>query len=197
MYIKTQGLVLREAPYKESSRILTVLTSTEGKITVNARGAKRRGSKIAGAAQLLSFSELTLFHDRGRYTLTESHPIELFEALREDVALLSLGVYFAELLEAVSDEDIPNPELLSLGLNALYALCRRKNDPELIKAAFELRTACLAGFEPMLDACCVCGREDPETPAFDLTGGVIRCLGCAGSLDTDSVRLSAGTLAAV
>ncbi|MBQ2330619.1 MAG: DNA repair protein RecO [Oscillospiraceae bacterium] len=197
MYIKTKGLVLRDAPYKESSRILTVLTDTEGKITVNARGAKRKGSKNAGAAQLLGFSELTLFHERGRYTLTESHPIELFEGLREDVALLSLGVYFAELMEAVSDEDIPNPEILSLGLNALYALSEGKNNSALVKAAFELRLSCLAGFEPSLYGCSVCGREESESPLFDLEGGVLTCRACAEGTLSERMTLSPSVLRAM
>ena len=52
--VKTvKGLVLREVPYKESSRILTVLTDTDGKMTVSANGAKRRGSKTAAASPIL------------------------------------------------------------------------------------------------------------------------------------------------
>lgn len=197
MYIKTKGLVLRDSPYRESSRILTVLTDTEGKITVNAKGAKRKGSKNAGAAQLLCYSELTLFHDRGRYTLTESHPIELFAGLREELELLSLGVYFAELLENVSDEDIPNPEILSLGLNALYALSSGKAAPELIKAAFELRISCLAGFEPSLYGCAACGKEEAESPLFDLTGGVLLCRECASGSIGERLSVSPPALAAM
>ena len=33
MFQTTRGLILREVRYKESSRILTILTETEGKIT--------------------------------------------------------------------------------------------------------------------------------------------------------------------
>ena len=38
MYHTTRGLILREAKYKESDKILTILTETEGKITAKARG---------------------------------------------------------------------------------------------------------------------------------------------------------------
>jgi DNA repair protein RecO (recombination protein O) len=109
MYITTNGLVLRETIYKESSKILTVLTEQEGKITVSARGARRRGSKTAAATQYLSFSEMTLVQSHGRWTLPEAQSIELFSGLRDDLEKLSLGAYFAELLEAVADEDNPSP----------------------------------------------------------------------------------------
>lgn len=195
MYTTTTGLVLRDSVYKESSRILTVLTASQGKITVNARGAKRKGSKLMGATQHLAFSEMTIFTEKGRHTLTEARPIELFEGLRDDLALYALGTYFSELLETLSDEDIPNPELLSLGLNALYALSEGKAEPQMVKAAFELRLMCIAGFEPMLEACSRCGKE-PETPAFSASGGTIMCASCREG-DYDAKLIGRGTLAAM
>ena len=65
MYHTTRGLILREAKYKESDKILTILTETEGKITAKARGVARVRSKLSAATQLLCFSELTLFGNKG------------------------------------------------------------------------------------------------------------------------------------
>ena len=198
MYLNTKGLVLREAVYKETSRILTVLTSDAGKQTVTARGAKRRGSRIAGASQLLAFSDMTLYGSRGRWVLTEARPIEIFEPLRADLEKMSLGSYFAELLEAVSDEEIPNPEILSLGLNALFALSEGKRKNALVKSAFELRLMCLAGFEPDVSACHVCGRSDVSSPRLDLSGGVVTCRDCRGEGNEGRVvPLNAGALDAM
>ena len=41
MFLNTRGLILREAKYKESDKILTILTETDGKITAKARGVAR------------------------------------------------------------------------------------------------------------------------------------------------------------
>ena len=49
MHISTQGLVLREVNYKESDKLLTVLTAEGGKRTVKARGCRRKGSPLAAA----------------------------------------------------------------------------------------------------------------------------------------------------
>ena len=197
MYITTLGLVLRETEYKESSRILTVLSASNGKITVRAQGAKRKGSRIAAATQLLTLSEMTLFENRDRYTLTEARSLEQFAGLREDVAKLALGSYFAEALESLSDEDAPNPELLSLGLNALYALSNSLNSNAVIKAAFELRLACLAGFEPMLSHCGVCGRTSPAAPVLALEGGTVYCAACRPEGAGECLSLSPGTMDAL
>lgn len=174
-YINTTGLILRETAYKESSKILTVLTETEGKLTVSARGALRKNNKLAAATQLLVFSEMTLASSRDRWVLTEARSVEQFIGLRTDVALLSLGSYFAELTEAAADEDSPSPELLALCLNALFALGEGVKTPEYIKPAFELRLMSVSGFTPLIGQCAVCGRDEPERVVLDLAGGTMRC----------------------
>ena len=191
MYINTKGLILREVPYKETSKILTVLTADAGRITVSAKGARRKGSKTAAATQLLCFSDMTLSENRDRYTLTEARPIEMFEGLRYDLEALALGSYFAQVLEAISDEDMQNPAILSLGLNALYVLSENKYPQELIKPAFEMRLMCISGYSPDLSGCYKCGCEEPEEPVLDIERGAIGCRDCAvagQSLCPDSLR---------
>jgi len=150
MYTNTTGIVLREVQYKDSSKILTVLTSSEGKLTVSAHGAHRRNSKLAAVTGLLVFSEMTLLKKKDRWTMTEARSIEQFIGLRDDLKLLALGAYIAELTEDVADEDSPNTELLPLCLNALYALSEKLKTPNFIKPVFELRLMAISGFEPLL-----------------------------------------------
>ena len=107
MFLTTRGLVLREVRYKESDKILTVLTQHEGKVTVRARGALRKGSRITAATQLLTYSDMTIFENRGRRTLNEASTVEEFLGLRADLGAFALGSYFAELLETVSAEEYP------------------------------------------------------------------------------------------
>ena len=151
MYINTTGIVLREVTYRDSSKILTILTSSEGKLTVSAHGAHRKNSKLPAVTQLLVFSEMTLSQRKDRWTLSEAQSIEQFIGLRDDLKLLALGAYIAELTEAVADEDSPNPELLPLCLNSLYALSERLKAPEYVKPAFELRLMSISGFKPLLN----------------------------------------------
>ncbi|MFB0919632.1 MAG: DNA repair protein RecO [Oscillospiraceae bacterium] len=197
MFKTTRALVLRETKYKEADKILTVLTEDEGKLTVSARGVMRRGSRLAAACQLLTFSEMTLFENRGRWYVQEAQTIEQFLGLREDIALLSLGAYFAELLEAVSDEDSPNPEVLRLGLNSLFALSGGLYPPEHIKAVFEMRLMCLSGYEPALEACPVCGKEDMASPVFSTLGGTVLCGKCRNGEYGETFPLCGASLSAL
>lgn len=182
MYKTTRALVLREVKYKEADKILTVLTDSDGKLTVKARGALRKSCKYGAASQALTYSEMTLFGNRGKWSLNEASIIEQFLPLRADLEALSLGTYFAETLEAVSDEDSPDPALLQLGLNSLFALSAERYPREHVKAVFELRLLCLAGFAPALDG---------EGEFFSLVGGVLHGPGGAPGAPGQSLPLSA------
>ena len=149
-YLTTRGLVLRTTEYKETDRILTVLSANHGLLTMKARGVRSNRSKLKGACQLLTYAEFTVGEAHGFSSITEATAIEMFPELRTDIVLLSLASYFAQLAEVLSQEDAASPALLPLILNALYALAKLKKPPQLVKAATELRLAALAGYLPEL-----------------------------------------------
>ena len=72
MHTTTHGIVLREAAYRESDKILTVLTRELGKVTVSARASRKKGGGISAAAQMLVWSEMTLYEYRQRWGLKEA-----------------------------------------------------------------------------------------------------------------------------
>ena len=182
MYLTTQGLVLRVTAYHDSDALLTLLTPNHGKLTVKARGLRRKNSPLTATCQLLAYGEFTLFEYRSMYTINEAHSIELFTPLRRDLQKLSLGTYFAQVAELLSQEDLPNPELLSLVLNSLYSLANLEIPETLIKTVFELRCACLAGYSPDLYGCYRCGNPSPDR--FDLSEGRLECSGCRDHAST-------------
>lgn len=196
MFEKTEGIVLRATEYKDSDKLLIVLTRDLGKVTMKARGVNSRNSKLRAACQLLTFSEFTVTEYQGRYVITEAVSKEFFPELQKDIELLSLASYFVQVCDTVAQESDPMPELLSLLLNALFALSKLKKPQNMVKAVFELRTACIAGFLPDLRGCTVCGREDPDR--FNITQGVLQCASCR-SEDSDGIRMpvSAGVLNAM
>ena len=194
MYLKTDGLVLRATEYRDADLILTVLTKEHGLMTLKARGVRRNSSKLKGACQLLTYAEFTINEVRGFDTISEAAPIEMFVELRNDIELLALASYFAQMAEVLSQEDSPDPAVLTLTLNALYALCKLKKPQELVKATFELRAACLAGFQPELHGCAVCGNLTPDR--FSVSGGAAVCSGCRG-IEGLRLPMSPSTLAAM
>ena len=186
MYLTIQGVVLRVTDYNDRDALLTLLTRSHGRLTVKARGLRRKNSPLTAPCQLLAYGEFTLFEYRGQYTINEAHAIELFSTLRRELTKLSLGTYFAQVSEVLSQEDMPNPELQSLLLNSLFALTKLDLPEAQIKSVFELRAACLSGFTPDLFGCHICGSQNPTR--FDLRAGQLECENCR-SPESAGIRL--------
>ncbi len=195
MYLTIQGIVLRVTDYNDRDALLTVLCRNHGKLTVKARGLRRKNSPLIAPCQLLAFGEFTLFEYRGMYTINEAHSLELFQHLRRDLTKLSLGTYFAQATEVISQEDLPNPELLALLLNSLYALNTLNLPENQIKAAFELRLACLAGYTPEIFSADVWQGQTPDR--FDLSAGQLEFSGHSNSTGGIRMPVNPGILQAM
>ena len=60
MYLNTKGLVIRVTPYNDTDALLSVLTPEHGRLTVKARGLRRKNSPLIAPCQLLAYGEFTL-----------------------------------------------------------------------------------------------------------------------------------------
>ena len=186
MHLTVQALVLRVTPYKDTDAILTLLSRSHGKITAKARGLRRKNNPMAAACQLLAYGEYTLFEYNGYYTVNEAQSIELFKELQKDLINLTLGTYFVQVADVISQEDYPNPELLSLVLNSLYALTKLDVPAQRVKSVFEMRCACIAGYQPDLHGCYRCNTPIPDR--FNIAEGHLECAGCRDTT-SDGIRI--------
>lgn len=189
-----KGVVLKAVDTKESDRILTVLTA-EGKISVSAKGARSKRSKYAAATQPFAYSEMVVSLKNGFFYLVEATTIELFTPMAADLERFSLAGYFSQLTEAVTFDGMETGEVLSLFLNALYALSYLQKEPALIKASFEWRLMAVAGFAPLVDGCVVCGEELPREPMLNIVDGTLRCKSCPKGGGLSMPLTAAGVLA--
>jgi DNA repair protein RecO (recombination protein O) len=196
MHYTTEGLVLRETDYKDHDRLITVLTKDRGKMTFRARGVKQKGSRLKSGCQLLAFSEFTVFENKGFCTVNEAVAKEMFIPLREDLEKLALASYIIQAAETLAPENEPDPQLLSLCLNAIYALTYMNKSMSLVKAVFEFRAACQACYMPQLDGCAVCGTCEPDR--FCVSAGVLLCAECEATQEVGlRLPITAGMLAAL
>ncbi len=195
MTILTDGIIINEKPLKDKDKIITVLTRERGVISIFANGAKV--GKHSSATSLLAYSDLSLASTKGdSYVLKDAVPKQVFFRLREDLTVLSLAQYFAELTYELAPREDKADEELSLILNALHLLCDGKKDISLIKSVTELRLLTLAGYMPAVECCCDCGCDlSDEEIFFDCNTGEFFCGKCKGVKRL--VSCSAGVLTAI
>ncbi len=195
MTILTDGIIINERPLKDKDKIITVLTRERGVISIFANGAKV--GKHSSATGLLAYSDLSVVSTRGdSYVLKDAVPKQVFFRLREDLTVLSLAQYFAELTYELCPREDKADEELSLILNALHLLCDGKKDISLIKSVTELRLLTLAGYMPAVECCSECGSDlgDGEM-LFDCNSGEFFCSSCKPARRL--IPCSAGVLTAM
>lgn len=76
--LKTEGIVLRELKYQETSKILSIYTKKMGKISVMAKGANRPKSTLIANTQPFSYNEFQLSEGRNFFYINQADIIDSF-----------------------------------------------------------------------------------------------------------------------
>ncbi len=190
MTYTSDALVIREMPYGESDKLLTLLTAEYGRVNVMAKGAKSLRSKLMTASQLFTWGNYEIYTKGDYHWLREAALIEPFFGLRADLDRISLATYLCDVTYEATGENAPADDILPIVLNTFYALANSLAPAALIKGAFELRIAAMSGYLPDLSACSVCGQTDPPGVYLDVMNGCLICAECMQK--TASVREKSG-----
>lgn len=195
MHHKVKGIVIRENAQGESSKLLTVMTELDGVITVKAKGARSILASNLKSVQLFACSNMLLYQKNGFFTLVDAELVDDFYTVREKIESFALASYLCDVSGSVAIKDSENSVILQLLLNSLYALSREMVPISFIKTVFEIRLACLLGFEPELNNCSICEKEliSVKARVLDPENGIFLCKACAdqlieaGEIDSKSV----------
>ena len=171
--IKIDAIVVKAKQSGENDKLLTLLSPTEGRISVLAKGVRSLKHKSRNACAPLCYSSFVLKKIKdGFYSLVSADLNESFSALSSDVELLSYGAYFCSLCEMCVQAGTEAVKEVRLLLNTLYVLCKRKDSASLIKAVFEFKIMELCGIVPEFSTECPCGEKGNY---FSVSDGEIRC----------------------
>ena len=181
MQLVTMGLVLRQTKVGEADSILSILTPGRGVITASAKGSLRLKNKLFSGCGLFCYSEFTLFEGRTMFRVDEAQVKNSFFGLRQSVEGTALAMYMAEMAAALAPVGEEADNQLRLLLNSLYLISEQKKPLHQIKAVYELRTICAAGYMPDILCCRGCGRYDGTPFYFDPAGGHLLCESCAAA----------------
>lgn len=176
--LKVRGLILRSSPYGESNKMLTVLTSEYGRISVSAKGGKshKRGAYMNN----FCLCEFMLIKRGDMYSLDSASPLNDFLGISKSIEKLYAASTVTSFAAYICKENQPAEDMLRLTLNCLYALSELSEAPHKILLAFFLKSAEINGFCPQLDFCISCS-ESSELNWFSPSAGGILCSNCHGN----------------
>lgn len=187
--IKVKGIVIKEIPYKDNDKIITILTDSLGKISCMAKGAKKTNSPILANCQFLVYSEFVLYQGTSFYHVNSASILNTFYHLRIDFDKLQMVFDLTRLLQQVTDENEDTSQVLKLFLNTVYLLETSDKDPKFLMSVFKIRLFSILGFTPRLDFCHTCGQAfSKEMLAkseiyYDYVSNIFFCSDCIQGID--------------
>lgn len=195
-YCTTQGIVLRRSDYKESDRVLTLLTPERGRVEASARGARKLKSPLMNATELCTLGEYVLYQGKGHEIVSSFTLIDAFYPLRLDAEKLSHAALMLRCCELAAQKEEEARHLFILLSRSLKRLCEGGLEDAAVTAAFLIHFSAIEGFKPRLNHCAACGKqtEDNESGWLSASSGGILCAAChpavqdARYIPSDSLR---------
>ena len=187
---QTTAAVLRYRPIGEADRIVTLYTSTFGRITAVAKGLRRPGSRFGGTLEPLNLVHISLSRGRSLDNVNECVAINSFVDLKSDLGRIAQGIYLAELIDTFGDDWAPNHRLFNLFEKTLRIL-NDGNISDVLIPTFELCLLQYCGFRPEFGQCVECRKElEPGPYTFNADYGGVLCGSCDTILSSSSFQLS-------
>ena len=194
---KALALVLRVVEFSETSSVVTLFTREFGKIHGLAKGARRLKGPFESALDLLALCRIVLLRKSSDALdlLTEAKLERRFRPADRDLSSLYAGYYVAELLNELTDDADPHPELFDAACETLAAVRQGGASLAALVARFELTALGSLGHLPSLEVCVDCGSpvEAAGRVAFGLLSGGVLCARCRPGVQ-QVVSIQAGTL---
>ncbi len=169
MLTKDQAICIRAVDYSETSQVVSFFTKATGKISAIAKGSKRPKSAFGGPIEILSHGRIVFSDSSGEklVILTEFEPAAgtagpaphgTWGLLRNDLFALNCCLFAAELLNLLTDEHDPHPDLFDSFLQFLHDAqdAGDKSETLALLILFQLALLKEVGLQPILNRCANC-----------------------------------------
>lgn len=174
------AIVLRRRNWRETDRILTILSPTLGRKNVVAKAVRSAKSKLASHLDLLTVSQIMLTEKEDLPTITSAEGRQVFSNFHTDYQRYRLACHMAKIIEKSTVEDLPQRELFILLTDGLTSL---DNGEEIGKIwlFFLARLSLIQGVGQTKFVCQQCGKSLEQGAYWQEDGSNLYCAECLGS----------------
>ncbi len=176
MLEKVEGIVLKETPYGDTSKIINVLTKEYGIIGLMCKGAKSVKSPLRSVTLKLSYGTFNIYYKKDKLsTLVSVDIINEFKNIRSDIYKVSYASYITDLvsqvLKGVKEDNIYNDYI-----NTLLKM-EEGLDPLILTNILEVKLLDYLGVGINVTSCISCGNKKEIVTLSSERGGLL-CKNC-------------------
>ena len=191
---KTDAIILRRYPLRETSILLVLYTKDFGKIKGVIKGVRGPRAQFGSFPEILTLNRIVFYESKKSelFYITQCDLIDLFKNIRADLERTAYASYAAELTDAATPPNEKCEELFTLLLNTLNLLCE-PGSARRVTRIFEIKLLLIVGLMPELDGCVHCSKAVDADVKFSPKLGGLLCKNCLSS-DTAAINISPGTI---
>ena len=105
MISEVEGLIIKETPYGETSKIINVFTKEYGTIGIMCKGAKSLKSKLRSSTMKLTYGKFYIYYKENKLSLLSNVDIiNPLKNIKSDILKISYVSYLVELLTQVAKQ---------------------------------------------------------------------------------------------
>ncbi len=172
MIEQIEGIVIGESAYRETSKIITVLTKQYGLIRMLAKGSRTLKSDLRNVTTKMTYGYFHLHYKEDKLsTLVSVDIIDSLKHIKTDIIKISYASFLLELAEQVMKQH-HHEEIYDLLIATLKKI-DEGFDPLVLTNILELKYLEYLGVMPILDACSVCGRKNSIATLSSDRGGYV------------------------
>ena len=166
---RVNGIIINERPYKESSKLLDVVTKEYGVISMIGKGSKRLKNNLRSVTSKLTFAEFQVNYKEGKLsTLICADIINPLFNIKNDLLKISYASYLLDLTSQVLKEN-NNSSIYDILISSLLKI-EEGFDPIIISNILELKYLSYLGISPNFDTCSICNKSKILTISVEKGG---------------------------
>ena len=168
-----RGLIIRSNDYKEKDRLLSVLTSDRGLITICAKGVAKPGSLLGFVSMPYMLCDFVVTISHGFYYLKDASIIESNTGIMESLEQMTVAAHISSCLMDCTLQSENAREAYELAVYAYYNLANNRDKYLLIYSAFNWRLLTIAGFTVQYDLSApayAASADKPNRYLIDISG---------------------------
>ncbi|MBT3217269.1 MAG: DNA repair protein RecO [Candidatus Marinimicrobia bacterium] len=154
MIVSTPAVVLKRFPYGDTSIIARCFTKDYGKISIIARGARRKKSTSSAHLQPLSYLDLMFYHkpNRDLHTMSKIGFRERWSMIQDDMKKISYGMAILEITDKTLTGEDPHIDLFEEMIHVLRLVDTQPIRLNMVFWYYQLKLLEILGFKPDLKA---------------------------------------------